>query len=87
MGTASLLVTIKTRRVPKVSETMGVICFILDIFLPGIGTLLAGATEGKTDTMIIGVLQFFLAVFLVGWLWSIYWGYLIWKKSKGMLPI
>jgi hypothetical protein len=28
------------------------------------------------------VCQFFLSVVLIGWLWSVYWGFLIFNKSK-----
>ena len=32
---------------------------------------------------IIGVIQLLTSVYLVGWIWSIYWGYLLVVISKG----
>jgi len=33
-------------------------------------------------TVLIGILQFFLAALLIGWLWSIWWGFIIFTKSQ-----
>ena len=33
--------------------------------------------------LIIGLIQLMTSVYLLGWIISIYWGYLIVKKSKG----
>lgn len=33
--------------------------------------------------MIIGVLQFVSSWLILGWIWSIYWGWLIYSKSGG----
>ena len=36
----------------------------------------------------MGVLQFLTVYFLFfGWIWSIYWGYLIWEESKNDDPV
>ena len=32
--------------------------------------------------MTIGVLQFLTSVFIVGWVWAIYWGWLIFQKAQ-----
>ena len=31
----------------------------------------------------IGVLQLLTSVYIIGWIWSVFWGYLIVKRSKG----
>ena len=54
--------------------------FVVNILLPGVGTLVAGIKSERNTTMVIGVLQFLLAFLIVGWIWSIYWGWLIYKK-------
>jgi hypothetical protein len=59
-----------------------VCCLIFNIFFPGFGSILAGMQANSSSTVLIGVVQFFLCVTLIGWLWSIYWGVLIYNKSK-----
>lgn len=60
----------------------GICCFIFNIFLPGLGSLLAGLQANSSSTVLIGVLQFFFCWTILGWLWSVYWGFLIYNKSK-----
>ena len=43
---------------------------------------LGDANMNKTQ-LIIGLIQLMTSVYLLGWIISIYWGYLIVKKSKG----
>jgi len=43
---------------------------------------LGDANMNKTQ-LAIGFAQFLTAIYLVGWICSIYWGYLIVLKSKG----
>ncbi|EKX36050.1 hypothetical protein GUITHDRAFT_117839 [Guillardia theta CCMP2712] len=58
--------------VPKVdTKSFGLLCFILNIFFPGIGSIVAGLKGDKTSTMIVGVLQFVTSWFILGWIWSI----------------
>jgi len=64
----------------KVEGSMGLICLILNILLPGWGTLLSTVLgEPKFDIMqiVFALLQWFTTWLLVGWIWSIYWGYLV----------
>eukprot|EP00283_Hemiselmis_rufescens_P011248 CAMPEP_0173436372 /NCGR_PEP_ID=MMETSP1357-20121228/15907_1 /TAXON_ID=77926 /ORGANISM="Hemiselmis rufescens, Strain PCC563" /LENGTH=99 /DNA_ID=CAMNT_0014401443 /DNA_START=41 /DNA_END=340 /DNA_ORIENTATION=+ len=69
--------------VPSVkSKSLGMLCFILNIFLPGSGTLVAGLLEDKPSTMVIGALQFVLSWIIIGWIWSVWWGYLIFVAAK-----
>ena len=63
-------------------KSTGVCCLIFNIFFPGFGSILAGMQANSSSTVLIGVVQFFLCVTLIGWLWSIYWGVLIYNKSK-----
>ena len=71
----------------KVDETMGLILFIANIIVPGLGTMIMScmAPGGKRDDGILcyGLCEFFGAFFLIGWCVSIYHGYLIWKRSRG----
>ena len=58
----------------------------------GIGGIVGGLilaavinTDGKMEqcTLIIGIVQWFTCWCLVGWIWAIWWGWLIYKKQAG----
>ena len=70
--------------VPKVSQIVAIISAILNIILPGFGTIVAACAVddlvSKTHVL-CGILQFFTAFILVGWIWSIYWGWLIFARA------
>ncbi len=69
-----------------VNETLGLLCFILNIVLPGIGTIVAGIAnkEGlNCKAVLIGVVQMLLVALVIGWIWSICHGYHIYVRSKG----
>lgn len=58
---------------PKLSSGCAIVILILNIFFPGIGTIIMGCA-GNTNTgswICIGICQILLAVFLVGWIWAI----------------
>ncbi|XP_022101394.1 protein SPEC3-like [Acanthaster planci] len=76
--------------IPSLHIVAAVICLVLNIFLPGIGTIVAGFSVfccgnpgqsggGKFGTFClnfwVGVLQLLTCwIFLIGWVWSIMWG-------------
>jgi hypothetical protein len=70
------------QQVPTLDTNWGTGMLIVNIFLPGVGTLVAGIKSERNTTMVIGVFQFLLAFIIVGWIWSIYWGYLLYKKVR-----
>jgi hypothetical protein len=72
---------------------MHIVLFILNIFLPGlpyssfhslgVGTMLnSGCRKCKWVVFFMGLIQFFCTAFFIGWCLSIYWGWLIYKKSR-----
>ena len=68
------------KAVVKVEKSMALILFILNVFFPGIGTIISAFMdkEGVNNTALIyGVLQIISCVIVIGWCWSIYHGYLI----------
>ena len=70
--------------VVKVDEPMHIVCFILNIFIPGSGTIISAFLDpaGLNGTaLVFGLLQFFLAWTFVAWLWSILHGWWIYEKS------
>ena len=72
--------------VPKVSVFTSYICVFLNVVLPGSGTILASWQSqsnyiSKTQ-IVIGLHQFLTALLIIGWIWSIYWAYLILQKAQ-----
>ena len=70
--------------VPKVNKIVAAISAVLNVILPGLGTILTACfdEENVSKTQIsVGVIQFFTSFVLIGWIWSIYWGYLIVMKG------
>ena len=71
--------------VPLVGKACAVICAILNCILPGSGTFVAACyTEDDHVSkvqMSIAVVQFLTTFFLIGWLLSIFWAYLIIVKA------
>ena len=62
------------------------ICLVLNIFLPGTGTIMSAffARPVSKTQIALGILQFATSgFFYVGWVWSIIWGVLIVLKSWG----
>ena len=74
-----------------VQSPMHLICFVLNIFLPGSGTVISAFLgEGSnghinTTAFVFGLLQFFLAWTIVCWIWSIIHGWWIFEKSGGTI--
>jgi hypothetical protein len=70
---------------PHVKSPWNIICLIMNIVFPGVGTLIAGIMKKNVLNIIFGLCQFFLSWILVGWIWSVIWGFLIYKR--GTLPL
>ena len=66
-------------------DGMALVCFIVNIFIPGVGTIINAVTREPTSqkNLIAGIIQLVTSMCLIGWIWSIYWGYLIYQKRKG----
>mmetsp|Transcript_12231 Transcript_12231/g.12045 ORF Transcript_12231/g.12045 Transcript_12231/m.12045 type:complete len:81 (+) Transcript_12231:69-311(+) len=72
------------KTVKRVPQPWHIILFIINIILPGWGTMISACCGSDLDvfTILVGLVQLFTAWLLIGWLWSIYWGYLIFKKGS-----
>lgn len=69
--------------IPKLNTCVAIFVLILNIILPGWGTIFVGLMSGNCCGWFCqGVLQFFLAVILVGWIWSIITGCQILSRSR-----
>lgn len=60
----------------------GIICLVMNVLLPGTGSLVAAGNMEDLRTFVIGVLQILLFWTLIVWLWSIVWGVLILLRSE-----
>lgn len=67
-----------------VDSPWGIILMIVNIFFPGIGTIINSfmGSKVRVTTLIVGILQLLLASFIIGWIWSIWWGVLIYQKQR-----
>lgn len=85
-----LTTRVKAGDVPALSSREGGICvFVLNVLIPGSGTFLASCLvkkeESEPNVLVldvgIAILQFALAFILIGWLWSLWWGFLMYQAS------
>ncbi len=72
-------------KLPSVNKVMAITLLVLNIFLPGVGTLICACIGPKfeTDNLIVGILQLLFAGCIIGWVWSIWWGIIILQKASG----
>ena len=71
---------------PQLQPVFAYACALLNVAIPGSGTVLAsvlGYESCNKTHLVVGCLQFLTSIYVVGWVWSIYWGYLILKSSVG----
>lgn len=64
------------------------VVIVCNILLPGLGTTIAGFLVGGdalANNIIVGVLQLYFTCIIVSWLWSVYTGYLIYKRTDKLI--
>ena len=71
--------------VPLLTKNYAYLCAIMNLVVPGLGTIVGACasispTVSKTQT-VIGVCQFFTATIVIGYIWSVYWAYLMVTKA------
>ena len=81
------------RAVPHLTTVVGYGCAVANLVIAGLGTLISAFYEpyvNKTQVL-VGITQFLLSPYIIGYLWSIYWSYLIvmkvGKKGKDTAPL
>ena len=72
-------------QVPLVSKPVAVVQGIVNLVFPGFGTMIA-ACANEQDTVSkaqisIGLFQFLSSFLIIGWVWAMYWSYLIGMKA------
>jgi len=70
--------------IPSLDKVVAVIIFIFSILTSGIATICLSFLGGncRVSQILVGVLQLLLTPLLIGWIWSIYWGFLVYEKSR-----
>ena len=73
--------------IPTVKRTPnGILALVLCILLGGIGTIIVGAIDDrgndKKGIVILGVIQLLLSFIVIGWIWAIVWGILVFVRSS-----
>ena len=61
------------------------VTFILNFIFPGVGTMVASCYDVKGfnfQQFWIGILQAFTCFLIIGWIWSIWWGYQIVDRAN-----
>ena len=70
----------------KLEKQMGLIVLVLSLFIGGIATVVAGfvskSEADKKPAIIIGIVQWILSAFLIGWIWAIWTSFQIYKNSQ-----
>mmetsp|Transcript_22464 Transcript_22464/g.24983 ORF Transcript_22464/g.24983 Transcript_22464/m.24983 type:complete len:83 (+) Transcript_22464:36-284(+) len=74
------------KEIPEVKgEMICIVLWILNLFAPGFGTFLSSCLGDKdciSSQIIVGILQWLTGFCIIGWIWSIWWGALIYKKHS-----
>ena len=71
--------------VPRLNGIWVIVCAVLNVGLAGSGTMVAavvGDNKGWNKTQLaVGFIQLITSVYIIGWILSIYWSYLIVTKA------
>lgn len=67
--------------VPQVERPWGLVCLLLNIVPPGVGTMIAAGQTRDLRNLLFGLVQFFLFFLIVPWVWSVVWGVRIFLRS------
>ncbi|CAN0219372.1 unnamed protein product [Ectocarpus sp. 12 AP-2014] len=67
---------------PVVRKPLAFVLLVVNIFVPGLGTFIAGFLTCTLKSAFTGVLQLVTAPIVVGWVWSIIWGWELWKQAR-----
>jgi hypothetical protein len=78
-----ILITRNDSGYPRLDSSLAVLILILNILFPGIGTIVMGCNSTNSGSWIcIGILQIFLSMFLIGWIWAIITGIICLSNAR-----
>ena len=83
MGCGDFIQELKDH-IPIIKKEFSFLLLILNIIMPGSGTILLicfGGTEFWIEHLLVGFIQFFSFPFGIGFFWSFYWGIIIVRKA------
>ena len=70
---------------PRLSGLWVIVCAVLNVGVAGSGTiisaLIADSSGWNKTQLFVGVFQLLTSVYLIGWVLSIYWAYLLVNKA------
>ncbi|HUR69725.1 MAG TPA: hypothetical protein VM370_10820 [Candidatus Thermoplasmatota archaeon] len=58
---------------PIVEKSNAILCLVINVFLPGIGTIVGGVM-GNKPLIGRGIAQLLLSLIIVGWVWALVTG-------------
>ena len=72
---------------PVLSTPAAILILLLNIFFPGVGTMVIGCISGTevAGWICMGLLQLLLAFIIIGWIWAIFTGVMILSVSGSRL--
>lgn len=75
---------------PVVDKNMALVTLLVNIFVPGVGTIIAGVL-GNKPMIGKGIAQLILSIIIVGWIWAIVTGVQVlqnatWAERAGVRP-
>ena len=73
------------KSIQKVPSPWGIVLFIVNIFFPGVGTMISSCLapgDCNVEALVIGLCQLLTAWLIIGWIWSIIWGWKIYDVSE-----
>lgn len=80
----TVIIIKKEQMYPTLSLCSAICVLILNIFLPGVGTMIMGCLSNNPGSWVcIGFAQLALTIIIVGWIWSIVTGGICVYKSDG----
>ena len=77
--------------VPTVSKGVAIASAVFNFLIPGLGTMIAACAGNElvvSKTQLMCALMQLLTVhaLFMGWIWAMYWSYLICMKAWGKMP-
>ena len=71
------------KNIPALPLNLAIMIFISNLLFPPSGTFYLSIIGNgfRKSQLIVGLIQLISIFFIIGWPWSIYWGYLTIKKS------
>lgn len=77
-------------QVPVLATDKALIALLVNVFVPGVGTIIAGVL-GNKPMIGRGVAQLILSIIVVGWIWGIVTGVQLlqnakWAENAGVKP-